>query len=147
MNQRDILDKLGGILDAGNPGVLATIDEDGKPRVRWLTPVILPGHPGAIYALTVPRSPKVAHLRTNPSVEWMFQTPAFSEVLSIRGRIHVVDNPSLRRQVLEALGQRLTALWRLTHDVADLSALETVIEEATCYLPMDGSREVVSFSK
>ncbi len=145
MVQNEILEKLQGIVGAGYPGLLATIDDNGKPRARWLTPVILPAKPSVIYTLTVPRSPKVAHVRTSPYVEWVFQTPTFSEVLSIRGRINVVDNPSLRAQVLEALGQRLTALWRLTHDISDLSALETIVEEATYYLPLKGTHEVVSF--
>jgi general stress protein 26 len=140
-------DKLRTIIDAHGAGILASMDAEGKPHVRWLTPVIFPSRPGTIYALTVPVFPKVGQLRASPFVEWLFQTPSLSEVVTVRGRIVVVDNPSLRSQVLEAIGKRLFSLWKLTHDARDLAVLETEIEEATYYKPMEGSREAVSFGR
>jgi pyridoxamine 5'-phosphate oxidase len=84
-------------------------------------------------------------VRKNPRVEWMFQTPTLDEIVSIRGAINVVENPSLRAEVLEVLGPRLTTFWKLAHDPRDLVVLETVVEEATHFLPMQGRKEVVHF--
>ena len=53
-----------------------------------------------------PRFAKVVQVRKNPRVEWMFQTPTLDEIVSIRGAINVVENPSLRAEVLEVLGPR-----------------------------------------
>ncbi len=146
MNARDVMDRLQSILFAHGAGILATVGEDGKPHVRWLTPMIFPTKPTVIYPLTIPSFPKIGQIKTNPYVEWMFQSPLLDEVITARGRINIVDNPSLRAEVLEAIGGRLRALWKLTDDARDLSVLETVVEEATLYSPLDGTKEVASIS-
>jgi general stress protein 26 len=145
MNAREIMERVEAIIDAHGTGLLATVGEDGGPRMRWLTPALLRGRPGAIYALTAPRFAKVGQARAHPRVEWMFQTPALDEIVTLRGRINVVENPSLRAEALEVIGPRLRAFWKLAHDERDLAVLETVIEEATRYLPMQGRKDVVRF--
>jgi hypothetical protein len=75
----------------------------------------------------------------------MFQTPTLHEVMSVRGPINVVENPSLRTEVLEALGPRLGTFWKLAHDARDLVVLETVVEEVTRFLPMEGRKDQVRF--
>jgi hypothetical protein len=56
-----------------------------------------------------------------------------------------VENPSLRSEVLEVLGPRLQTFWKLAHDARDLVVLETIAEEATRYLPMQGRKDIVRF--
>jgi general stress protein 26 len=143
MNASQLMDRVGAILEAHRTGLLATVGEDGGPRVRWLTPALLPGRFGAIYVITGPRFAKVEQVRARPRVEWMFQTPSLDEIVSVRGRMNVVDNPSLRAEALEAIGPRLHAFWKLARDERDLAVLETVVEEATRYLPMEGRKETV----
>jgi hypothetical protein len=87
----------------------------------------------------------VDQVRAHPLVEWTFQTPALDEVITVRGRMNVVDNPSLRAEALEVIGPRLRVFWRLAPDERDLAVLETVIEQATRYLPMEGRKDVVRF--
>ncbi len=62
-----------------------------------------------------------------------------------RALVNVVENPSLRAEVLEALGPRLHTFWKLAPDVRDLVVMETVVQEAVRYLPMEGSKDVVRF--
>jgi general stress protein 26 len=145
MEAREIMDRVRAILDAHGVGILATVGADGKPHIRWLTPVVFSGRRGVIYALTIPGFPKVAQLKVNPCAEWMFQSPTLDEVVTARGKINLVDNPSLRSETLEAIGPRLRSLWRLSRDAKDFIVLETVLEEATHYLPMQGVKRVVSF--
>ena len=145
MDSREVMNKIGAIIEAHGTGLLATADQDGTPHLRWLTPTLLRERAGAIYAITAPRFAKVVQVRKNPRVEWMFQTPTLDEIVSIRGAINVVENPSLRAEVLEVLGPRLTTFWKLAHDPRDLVVLETVVEEATYFLPMQGRKEVVHF--
>jgi general stress protein 26 len=145
MNAREIMVRVEAILEAHGTGLLATVGDDGGPHARWLTPAVLRGRLGAIYALTGPRFSKVDQVRAHPRVEWMFQTPALDEIITVRGRINVVDNPSLRAEALEVIGPRLRVFWKLAHDERDLAVLETVIEEATRYLPMQGRKETVRF--
>jgi len=75
----------------------------------------------------------------------MFQTPSLSEIVTVRGRVSVVENPSLRAEVLEAVGPRLRTFFQLAKDGRDLAVLETAIDEATHYLPMEGRKTVVKF--
>jgi len=49
------------------------------------------------------------------------------------------------RGSLEVIGPRLRAFWKLARDERDLAVLETVVEEATRYLPMEGRKETVRF--
>ncbi|MGA2380139.1 MAG: pyridoxamine 5'-phosphate oxidase family protein [Spirochaetia bacterium] len=145
MDSREVMNRVGAIIEAHGTGLLATVDEDGDPHLRWLTPTLLPDSPGAVYALTTPRFSKVVQVRAHARVEWMFQTPTLDEVISIRGPLNVVENPSLRSEVLEVLGPRLQTFWKLAHDARDLVVLETVAEEAIRYLPMLGRKDVVHF--
>ena len=145
MDGREVMNRVGAIIEAHGTGLLATVDQDDNPHLRWLTPTLLRDRPGAIYAITAPRFAKVVQVRSHPRVEWMFQTPTLDEVISIRGAINVVENPSLRAEVLEVLGPRLRTFWKLAHDARDLVVLETVVEEATRFLPMEGRKEAVRF--
>jgi hypothetical protein len=51
----------------------------------------------------------------------------------------------LRTEVLEALGPRLGTFFKLAHDARDLVVLETVVEEVTRFLPMEGRKDQVRF--
>ena len=140
------MDRVERIIEAHGTGLLATVGDDEGPRVRWLTPRCCVEGPEAIYALTRrPGFAKVGQARARPRVEWMFQTPSLDEVITLRGRINVVENPSMRAEALEVIGPRLRAFWKLAHDERDLAVLETVIEEATRYLPMQGRKDTVRF--
>jgi len=110
-----------------------------------MTPTLLPETPGILYALTAPGFTAYAQVRAHAAVEWMFQTLTLDEIITVQGLVNVVENPSLRSEVLEALGPRLHALWKLAPDSRDLLVLETVINKAVRYLPMQGSKDVVRF--
>jgi pyridoxamine 5'-phosphate oxidase len=146
MNARQIMDRVETIIEAHGTGLLATVGDDGGPRMRWLTPAVLRGRFGAIYALTAPGFAKVGQARARPRVEWMFQTPSLDEIITLRGRINVVENPSMRAEALEVIGPRLRVFWKLAHDERDLAVLETVIEEATRYLPLQGRKDTTRFA-
>jgi pyridoxamine 5'-phosphate oxidase len=145
MDRREVMNRVRAIIEAHSTGLLATVGEDGQPHLRWLTPTLLPGSPAAVYALTAPTFSKVVQVRAHARVEWMFQTPTLDEVINIRGLLNVVENPSLRSEVLEVLGPRLQTFWKLAHDARDLVVLETVAIEAIRYLPMVGRKDIVDF--
>jgi general stress protein 26 len=147
MDTGEVMGKIQAIIDAHGAGVLATVDKGGRPHMRWLTPIVFPNKIGMVYALTLPSFPKVAQIRSTPQVEWLFQTTTLQEVVTARGKASIVDNPSLRSEVLEALGRHLYAMWKLTEDVRDLLVLETALEEAVYYRPMTGEKVRVSFHR
>ena len=143
MTKQEILNTLEMILNEAHTAVLATTDQEGKPHIRWMTPALLRGRSAAVYAITSPRFGKVVQLESHPEVEWMFQTPVLDTIVTIRGRINIVDNPSILSEVLENLGPFMRSFWKLKGDERDLVVLETIIEEAIYYKPMKGIKEVV----
>jgi pyridoxine/pyridoxamine 5'-phosphate oxidase len=134
------------LLHEHNVALLATTDWDGRPHARWLSPAILGDRPGALYAVTLPSYSKVTQVRAQPCVEWLVQKPDLTEVITIRGRINVIDNPSLRTEVLDAIGPRLWSLWKLAGKASELVVLETVIEEAIHYLPLEGRTSTARYA-
>jgi len=143
LNKRDVMATLEMILNEAHTAVLATVDEQGNPHLRWMTPALIGGREGAVFAVTSPSFAKARQLAAHPGVEWLFQTPLLDTVLMVRGRINVLDNPSILAEVLQALGPYMHSFWRLQGDERDLVVLETILEEAVCYWPLKGRKETV----
>jgi general stress protein 26 len=145
MEKREILGIVSRIIDEAKAAVFATVDEKGMPQTRWMTPSLLHGREGAVYAVAYRSSRKAHHLGANPHAQWIFSSPALDRIVVIDGRVNVVDNPSIRSEVLEAVGERLRAFFKMYDDERDLLVIETVIERAQYYLPMKGIKETVTF--
>jgi general stress protein 26 len=147
MNKGEILSAIDRLVATSKTAVLATVDAGSFPHVRWMTPTRLHGRPWTLYAVSSLHLAKAAQLQQNPCVEWLFQDPSLREVVAVRGRVNIIDNPALKAEVLEALGQQLTAFWKVAAQEAQLVVLETVIEEAVHYLPVEGRRVQVDFRR
>lgn len=145
MNSRDMMQKIEAVLEDARAGVLTTVDAEGRPHARWMTPVVLAQWPETIFAVTAPDFPKILQLDANNKVEWLLQTRSLDQVINVRGGINVVDNPSLKAQIMEAIGRRLTVFWKVNKAKTDFIILETVIDEACWSAPVKGLKEVVSF--
>jgi len=145
MTKRDIMAEIGKILDDAKTALLATVDREGRPHMRWLTPAVIRGRVGALYNVTAPNSEKLEQLRANPNVQWMIQTRALDRIITLNGKINIVENPSIRTEVLEAVGDKLTVFWKIHEQEWEVCVLETVIENATFYLPMKNRKEKVEF--
>lgn len=146
MEQHELMYTVEQLLEDSKTGVLATIDKDGNPRMRWMTPIILKGRPGALFAVTSPDFEKIVQLATRPEVEWMIQTRTLTQVVNLRGKINVLDNPSIKAEVMEHLAKKLTVFWKVNTEKTDFIVLETVIQEATYFQPMKGQKEIVRFA-
>jgi pyridoxamine 5'-phosphate oxidase len=139
MKKNEVLENLEKIIEDSKTGVLATTDEEGRPHMRWMMPALLRGRPGAIYTVSGPGTPKIKHLEARPQVEWMLQSRSLDRIITVRGRAQVVDEPSIKREVLEAVGRRLAAFWKYNEDPSQLVVVETIAESICCYQPMKGA--------
>lgn len=146
MDQQELMYKVEQLLEDSKTGVLATLSQDGTPRMRWMTPTVLKGRTNALFAITSPDFGKVMQLTLHPDVEWMIQTRSLNQVVTLRGKINVLDNPSIKAEVMESLAKRLTVFWRVNTEKTDFIVLETVISEATYFQPMKGQRETIRFA-
>lgn len=140
MTVQEMLRKLDGLLELSRVGILTTVDAEGYPRSRWMTPTFVPGREGMLYAVTSPTFAKTVQIAKHPKVGWIFQTRALDEIMTVHGKINIIENPALRQEVQEALGQNLSIFWRVNPREQDLVVLETVIEEITYFNPMKNER-------
>jgi general stress protein 26 len=145
MNSEQVMAELADIIDDAKVAVLATAGRDAMPHMRWVTPAILKGHARSIFMVTSPLFAKAHQVQDNPRVEWMFQTRALDRVVNLKGTTRLLENPSLQSEVLEAVGTRLRTFWHVAKDQHAIVVLETLVEEATYFLPAKGTKTVVSF--
>lgn len=147
MNKAAFTSLLAAIIEDAKTAVMATVDKEGHPHLRWMTPTLLSSRPGAIYAVTSPDFKKVEHLSKNPQASWIFQTKMLSRVVNISGPVNIVDNSAMKAEVLEGIGRRLNVFWRVNTDPSKLVVLETVIEVAEYFEPMKNVRERIDFKE
>ncbi|MCX7786351.1 MAG: pyridoxamine 5'-phosphate oxidase family protein [Spirochaetes bacterium] len=144
MTVQEMLRRLDELLETSRVGILTTVDSEGYPRSRWMTPAFVPGREGMLYAVTSPAFAKTMQISKYPKVGWIFQTRALDEIMTVQGKINIIENPALRSEVQEALGRNLSIFWRVNPREQDLVVLETVIEAITYFNPMKNERyEVV----
>lgn len=146
MDRNSFISELESVIDDAKTAVLATVDDQGKPHMRWMTPAVLWDRPGAVYAVTSPDFAKAAQLAANPSVQWMFQTRMLTKVLTVDGLVNIVDNSAMKAEVLERIGRRLTVFWRVNTDASRLVVVETVIQSGSYFEPMSSTRQTVQFT-
>ncbi|MCK4514637.1 MAG: pyridoxamine 5'-phosphate oxidase family protein [Spirochaetaceae bacterium] len=137
-----MLNAMERVLEVSRIAILATVDADGRPRVRWMTPAVVRGRDGFLYAVTSPDFHKVAEAEGNPAVEWLIQTKSLDEILTVRGWMSVVDDAAAKAEVLEAIGGNLGVFWKMNPDESKLVVLETEIDEIVQLKPMTGERTV-----
>jgi len=147
MTKTEIVAALDEIIDAAQVAVLATIDPEGRPAMRWMTPAMVRGRPGYLYAVSSVECRKVHHLQSCPAVEWLFQTPELNRIVAVQGRMSVIDNPQLKSEVLESIGPRLEVFWRTNEKKTDFIVLETVIDQISLYQPMKPLQDTVLFGE
>ncbi len=144
MTQQEMMQKIEEVLENAKTGVLTNVGEDGRPNLRWMTPATIRDWPGVLFAVTSPHSKKVAQLKKNDAVTWMLQTKTLDQIVTIQGMLSIVDNPSLKMQVMDSIGKRLTMFWNINTST-DFVVLETNILQATWFSPMKRLSETVVF--
>jgi general stress protein 26 len=146
MIKHEILSIIESMIDETHAAVLSTVDSSCVPHSRWVTPGCVEDRAGAIFMITASNMAKVDQIKANPSVFMLFQTKVLDKIVSVEGKTNIVENPSLRSEVLECLGRHLHAFWKINPPEKDLVVLELIIEQATLYHPLNGSKLTVNFA-
>jgi len=134
----DLMQRVTELLGVARVALLATVDADGRPRARWMTPVTLPGLPGRIFSVSSPKFAKVAEIAANPAVSWSVQTAGLDVVAEARGNAWAIDDQKLKAGVLEAIGPHLEAFWQANPNPRDLVVLETEVDHIVLSYPLEG---------
>lgn len=145
MTKQTIMTRVLNLIDDVGVGVLASVDGNCAPHLRWMTIGCIKDRPGALFMLSAMKFTKVDQFRSNDATELMIQNRALDEIANVKGTINIIENPSMRAEVVECIGPRLHAFWKANKGESEMVVLELVIESITYYLPMKGFREIVHF--
>ncbi len=146
MHKHEVMGLVDTIIEENRVAVLATVDNSGVPHIRWMTPGCIHERPGTIFMVSASSLSKVEQIQNNPNAEIMVQSRALDKIINIRGKINLLNNPSICAETLECIGRNLHTFWNLNQPENELVVLELVIEKAVVYLPQKGSRIAVDFS-
>ncbi len=144
MDSRSMLDTVERVLERSKIAVLATVDPEGRPHLRWMTPGLVRGRDRLLYAVTSPEFRKTDEVRGNAAVEWMIQSRSLDEIVTIRGTMRILDNPSVKAEVLEAIGGHLSTFWKMNPDEGKMVVLETTMNEIWYTKPTTGERHTMT---
>lgn len=89
---------------------LATVDSEGRPRVRTMSP-FPPGEDMAVWFATRPDSRKVEQMRANPNVTLYYFDPGQLEYATIRGRARLVDDLEEKKRWRKRVSDELYPGW------------------------------------
>lgn len=145
MNSKELINETIILLKETKTALLSYTDLENYPSSRWMSPAILTSTEGIIYAVTSPNLPKTKAIQKNPRVEWSFQNKNLTKIINIKGKMNVLDNPSLKSEIMEYMGSRLGVFWKISGDISDYLVLETIAEEGAIFNPMKGTRKFASF--
>lgn len=146
MKKHEIMGLIDTIIDENRTAVLATVDASDTPHLRWMTPGCIHERSGTVFMISAGNLSKIEQIQNNPNAEIMVQSRALDKIINIRGKINLLNNPSIRTETLECIGRHLHTFWNLNQPENELIVLELVIEQAVFYLPQKGSRITVDFS-
>jgi general stress protein 26 len=146
MDRNQIVNKIEEILDDAQTGIMTTIDPEGRPSLRWMTPAVLKYPSPAIYCFSIPRCEKLNHIAANNNVVWMIQRRDLREIVKIEGTANIIDNPATKGELFDRIGARLETFFKANTNAEEFVVIETVIEMAEYYMPIKGIVETVLFS-
>ncbi len=122
---------------------LSTVGEGPAPFTRWMSPIFLAGSLKAVYSLVAPRSRKVAQIRANPNVTWVFNTPDFDEVITLRGTAQILDDAMLRAEIWEALPDKTRSFILNNDENLGFAILRTAVRSVEYSRPRAGQTEPI----
>ena len=130
-----VIDLAKKLADGQRPGILATVDENGMPHLRWMATLSLHDWP-LLYTITSPASRKVQHIQNNPNVSWMFSNDEMNVIVNIRGKARIANDVGKMQHVWKLLEDKSKAYFlSIASDGPGFAVIETEIEGIDCSVP------------
>ena len=102
MTSEEIITAAKELIAADRPFVLATVDQDGGPQVRWMGAFMLQD-PLVCYMAAGGQSRKIEQLKANPRAQLMFQDESFGRVATLSGTAEIVEDIDTKRRAWDAM--------------------------------------------
>lgn len=102
MSKEEVVRAAQELVRAGGAFVLATVDEEGGPQMRWMGGAFLE-EPLTIYMVTGAESRKMRQIGASPKSQLMFQSKDYARVATLSGNCEVVEEAEIKRRVWDGI--------------------------------------------
>lgn len=136
----DLVGLARSLINGQHPGVLATVDENGSPSMRWMSTLACEEFP-VFHTLTAANARKVEEITLNPKVNWMFFNRDLSLVVSIKGKARIIHDPATLKKIWrEVVDKTHTYFLNEYSHRPGFVAIETTAESVECISPSSGMK-------
>ncbi len=130
-----VVDLAKKLADGNRPGIFATVDEAGRPHLRWMATLSLQDFP-VLYTITSPASRKIEHIERNPQVSWMFTNEEMNIIININGNARLTNDFGTMNRVWKMLEDKSKAYFlNIKTDGPGFAVIETEVEDIECVVP------------
>jgi general stress protein 26 len=139
----DIIGIAKSLVNGRHPGILCTVDRDGKPHARWMSTFAFDDFP-VFHTLTAPNSRKVIEIKERPDVNWMFSNHDMSLILNLTGKARVLaDTRTCKRIWKKAKDKSHIYFLDQFGKSPGFVVLETKVDSIECTSPRNSLRFAV----
>jgi len=143
----DIIGIARHLVDGHHPGLLATVDENGNPAVRWMATLAFDEFP-VFHTLTRPDSRKVKQIAKHPAVNWMFFNRDRTLILNLIGEARVLsDATTLKRIWGKVVDKSLPYFLDQYTKGPGFVVIETTVKAIECTSPKSSLRFAIDPSE
>ncbi|MEX2580668.1 MAG: pyridoxamine 5'-phosphate oxidase family protein [Verrucomicrobiales bacterium] len=141
MNEQEIIDRARTVvfdsMGSGGLGLLSTADDSGFPHATWMA-TMAPAEERQLVTLTSPDSRKVANIRSNPRVEWLFTGPEKADLVYLSGSAEIVSEMEEVKSYWNLMKEKDLAFF-LDHFNTGMgfAIIRTQVESATLVQPQE----------
>lgn len=104
MTHEQAIQRVEEIISSGQAFVMATVDADGRPHMRWMGAVARDPHDRRVgYLISSSQANKMRHLAANPATQLLFTTPKYETIVILDGESEAVTDQVTRKMVWDAI--------------------------------------------
>lgn len=120
--------------------LLTSADEEGKPHATWMA-TVAPTGKRQFVTLTSPDSRKVANIRSNPKVEWLFSSPDRFTMVYTEGSAQIILSPEEIRFYWNLMKQKDQAFFLDSYNSGmGFAIVRTEVDAVSLVLPRDNRK-------
>ena len=146
MQNAEFLNELNTILERYGTGLFTTLNHEGFPVTRWMTPFFLKEWKNSLFTVSAVPSAKVEQIEARGEVSFLFQPPSREKIINLTGIARVDRNYALLAEALESLGGRMKTFWTVNNNPENLVVIETSLISGSIFYPFKSERYEVSFA-